>query len=353
MDEKKEGGRVYKAQLTEKKEEKNVYRAHLTGLPFDINTDLTVVHQDSRGMYVANKPEKYRVPKISIYSDNLSKAYELALVSVWKHGERSSTHYDNPGDPPSKEATVGVNISDPLGEPLIHKFVIGGPQDIESYIMEVVDGIHDHHIDPSSNKWSYTYHERLFNYNPSTNLKAKDRGLLLPNGINQIELILQGFKQDITSRGLQATTWMPSADPALPKTRPCLQRIWFRAYEDENKRVHLNMNSHWRSRDLAGAWFMNVRALTRLQKKVAEDLSNLINQEVLIADYFDISDTLHVYGKDFKFFGPRIETLNTDKDFKNRIIMPGTPQYETYQDWAAEARENLTKDPDYYFKGGK
>ena len=27
---------------------------------------------------------------------------------------------------------------------------------------EVVNGIHDHWIDPAAGKWTYTYHERLF-----------------------------------------------------------------------------------------------------------------------------------------------------------------------------------------------
>jgi thymidylate synthase len=89
-------------------------------------------------------------------------------------------------------------------------------------------------VDPLSPKWTYTYHERFFNWNPSVDLTRADRGFLLPRGINQIERVVQDLKRDITSKGAQATTWMPTADPGLESNRPCLQRMWFRAYEQED-----------------------------------------------------------------------------------------------------------------------
>ena len=67
-------------------------------------------------------------------------------------------------DPPSVEATVAINVEDPFNEPRIHKNIPGGPAELENYRQEVVNGIHNHWIDPGTNKWTYTYNERFRDY---------------------------------------------------------------------------------------------------------------------------------------------------------------------------------------------
>jgi len=62
-----------------------------------------------------------------------------------------------------------IVIRDPLAEPLIHRDMPGGLEDLQEYVMEVLDGIKDHCIrntaeDPEDTRWEYTYHQRLFAY---------------------------------------------------------------------------------------------------------------------------------------------------------------------------------------------
>jgi len=96
---------------------------------------------------------------------------------------------------------------------------------------------------------------------------------------HQIEKIVEDLQRDITSKGAQATTWMPTADPGLESNRPCLQRIWFRAYEEKNGDVGLNTNWYFRSRDVK-AWFMNFWALSDLARHTGEMLSEKIEKPV-------------------------------------------------------------------------
>jgi len=311
--------------------------------------DVTV-YSDSRGNYVAGPKEvngRKIVPSINIYANSIPEAYELALMSVWRHGIDAPTHYDREGDPPSKEATVIVNIFDPFAEPRIHKNFPGGPYELESYRQEVVNGIHNHLINPNEGKWTYTYHDRLFSYKFSRDLKAENMGHLFNEGINQIEDIKIELARDMTSKAAQATTWNPGADIKLPGDRPCLQRLWERAYPD-GEGYSLNLNTHWRSRDLYRAWFMNVYAITDLQRKIAEDLSDRINKPVKVGGYIDISDSLHIYGSCFKEMESEFNKMMNAEDIEKRTYTSNHPAFKMMTE---EARENLAKDPDFYLKG--
>ncbi len=122
------------------------------------------------------------IPVISIVADCLPEAWEKAVLAVWDQGFEVKTQYDKPDDPPSKDATVMIAVTDPFNEPRIHKNFPGGPEELEAYRQEVVDGIHDHWIDPAAGKWTYTYHERLFAYRPVEDLRNAERLQAVPGG---------------------------------------------------------------------------------------------------------------------------------------------------------------------------
>ena len=88
------------------------------------------------------------IPVIAVAADCLPEAWEKAMLAVWDEGLQVKTQYDKPQDPPSRDATVVVTISNPLAEPRIHKNFPGGPAELEAYRQEVINGIHDHWIDP-------------------------------------------------------------------------------------------------------------------------------------------------------------------------------------------------------------
>ncbi len=284
------------------------------------------------------------IPVISITAGCLPEAWEKAVLAVWDNGLDVKTQYDKPQDPPSKDATVIVTVKEPFSEPRIHKNFPGGPEELESYRQEVVSGIHDHWIDPAAGKWTYTYHERLFSYCPVENIREADSPRPFKK-VDQIQYIVDCLSKTDYSRRAQAITWMPTADPATGDP-PCLQRIWCRLIENGAGGFALNMNSHWRSRDLYKAWFMNVYALTDLQRIIAERLSERKGRPVTVGRYVDISDSLHIYGSYFNKAAVEVEKIRSSP-FTERAWQSTHPAFELM---TKETREKLAQDPDWYAK---
>ena len=284
------------------------------------------------------------IPVLTITAECLPEAWEKAVLAVWENGFEIKTQYDKPQDPPSRDATVMITVTDPFREPRIHKNFPGGPEELESYRQEVVNGIHDHWIDPAAGKWTYTYHERLFSYNPVENIRDANSPKPFKK-INQIQYIIDYLSQAGHSRRAQAITWMPTADPVTDDP-PCLQRIWCRLLAGEDGELTLNMNTHWRSRDLYKAWFMNVYALTDLQKTIADGIAKNKGVPVQVGRYVDISDSLHIYGSYFNEVAPEIEKMR-NSSYLERAWESTHPAFEMMTN---ETREKLAQDPDWFAK---
>ncbi len=284
------------------------------------------------------------IPVISITADCLPEAWEKAVLAVWDQGYDVKTQYDKPDDPPSKDATVMIAVTNPFNEPRIHKNFPGGPEELEAYRQEVVNGIHDHWIDPAAGKWTYTYHERLFAYRPVEDLRNPQAAKPF-RAVNQIQYIIDCLSEAGHTRRAQAITWMPTADPPTDDP-PCLQRIWCRLVADDAGEWTLNMNTHWRSRDLYKAWFMNVYALTDLQRTIAEAIAEKRGEPVRVGRYVDISDSLHIYGSYFKEAAVEVEKMRKTP-FSQRAWESNHPAFEMM---TQEAREKLAQDPDWFAK---
>ncbi len=108
----------------------------------------------------------------------------------------------------------------------------------------------------------------------------------------------------------------------------------------------LNMNTHWRSRDLYKAWFMNVYALTDLQRTIAKAIAAKRGEPVHVGRYVDISDSLHIYGSYFREAAVEVEKMRktpfTQRAWDSnasglRDDDPGSP-------------EKLAQDPDWFAK---
>ena len=284
------------------------------------------------------------VPTINVTAGSLPEAWEKTVIAVWDQGVDVKTQYDKPEDNPSKDATVMITVDDPFAEPRIHKNFPGGPEELESYRQEVVSGIHDHWIDPAAGKWTYTYHERLFSYNPVEDIRNPDSPKpFVP--VDQIQFIVDALSDCTHTRRAQGITWMPTCDPKTDDP-PCLQRIWCRLIANESGDYVLNMNTHWRSRDLYKAWFMNAYAMTDLQKNIAKQISEKIGKGVHVGRYVDISDSLHIYGSYFDNAKIEVEKMR-GTSFADRAWESDHPAFEMMTE---EARVNLEKDPDWYAK---
>ncbi|MHC5061514.1 MAG: thymidylate synthase [Planctomycetota bacterium] len=284
------------------------------------------------------------IPTIAITAHCLPQAWEKTVIAVWDNGVDVKTQYDKSGDPPSKDATVMITVNDPFAEPRIHKNFPGGPEELEVYRQEVVDGIHDHWIDPAAGKWTYTYHERLFAFCPVADLRSADSARPF-EAFNQIQYIIDTLADTAHTRRAQAITWMPTADPKTDDP-PCLQRIWCRLITDDSGETVLNMNTHWRSRDLYKAWYMNVYALTDLQKIIAGQIAQKIGKPIRVGRYVDITDSLHIYGSYFEDAEKQIEKMRTTP-FTDRAWETTHPAFEMMTE---EAKQKLARDPDWYAK---
>ncbi|MDP3790261.1 MAG: thymidylate synthase [Candidatus Omnitrophota bacterium] len=256
---------------------------------------------------------KYGIPILKVESGNLPSAWEKAVLAAWENGEDIKTEYDKPNDPRSKDCTMIIVVKFPMKEPRIHRAFPGGLEDLEVYRQEVVLGIHDHWINPEEGKWTYTYHKRLFDYE-TEDIRT-----------NQMDLIIDKLSKAPHSRRAQAITWNVKLDSETDDP-PCLQRLWFRVSALPGGKKVLNMNSHWRSRDAFKASFMNMFALTDLQKTIAEEISRRQGEEIGVGRYVDISDSFHIYGsyhEDFKKFLQTVKSRSfPDRTWHTKFAEP-------------------------------
>jgi thymidylate synthase len=265
------------------------------------------------------------IPTLAVSGKTLPEAWEKAVLACWHQGVPIRTEYDRPGDPPSRDCTMLWTVEDPFAEPRIHRAFPGGLEDLEVYRQEVVEGVHDHWICPEEGKWTYTYHKRLFAYD--------SEGVT----VDQIAAAVDRLARTGHTRRAQAITWNPRLD-APTDDPPCLQRLWFRILEDDDGVPVLNMNSHWRSRDAYKAAYMNVFALTDLQRVVAGRVAEKTGRAVRVGRYADLVDSFHIYGSYFAGFEGFLKMVEK-RPFEERTWPSAyaEPMFE-------EARERLRRE---------
>jgi thymidylate synthase (methanogen type) len=122
-----------------------------------------------------------------VSKNNVRDAWLSAIGQVLYKGDDIKTEYDKPEDPPSKDATVLIEIKEPLSNPIMRKdkvmkirskhgnsyevygcmadtYLIGSIQ--SGYIEEIMEGVNDHYLWESGVSFPYSYHDRIFNYTP-------------------------------------------------------------------------------------------------------------------------------------------------------------------------------------------
>ncbi len=265
------------------------------------------------------------IPVLTVEGDCIARAWENSLIRLYEQGCDISTQYDKPDDPPSKDATMIITVDDPLAEPMIHRDIPGGFEDLQEYVMEVCDGIKDHCVrdpnDPNDTRWEYTYHERLFAYSvPSQN-----------GPIDQIENVCLQLADTGYTRRAQAITWKVWDDSNC-EDPACLQSLWCRIIE-ESGTPFLNMNVRFRSNDAYKAAFMNMFALVQLQGRIAARVSQLTGNETKLGRYCHVADSYHIYGSNMDEFQSRFLGAIDSRDFDGR-----TMRYADVKDFMEEAR---------------
>jgi len=271
------------------------------------------------------------LPVIHIAEETLPLGWERAVVETWERGARVATQYDRPEDPHSRDASLFLAIRDPFAEPRLHRAFPAGIEELEVYRQEVVDGIHDHWIDPAAGKWEYTYHERITAYAVP--------GLEHP--VDQLDYIVRALIEAPHTRRAQAVLWKPWEDAGIHDPA-CLQRLWFRIYGDE-----LVLNANMRSNDAFKAAFMNMYAFTDLQRIVAERVSEGLGRLIRAGQYNHIVDSFHIYGSYFDEFEGFLKTLQA------RSVEERTWTMEAVQPVIVEARERIAHSMDEERRTGR
>lgn len=267
------------------------------------------------------------IPVLHVEGDSIARAWENSLIALNAHGCTIKTQYDKPEDPPSKDATMVMTIADPLSEPMIHKDFPGGLEELQEYVMEVLEGIKDHLVrdvrDPNDTRWEYTYHQRLFGYAvPSF------------SPFQQIETVCRKLAEAPFSRRAQAITWKVWEDNDCYDP-PCLQSIWCRITEHEGA-PFLNMNVRFRSNDAYKAAFMNIFALVQMQRLIAERIQAITGTPLRLGRYCHLADSYHIYGSYFGEFEGRFLKALEKRTFEERTL-----RYEDIAEVMETAREGI------------
>lgn len=248
------------------------------------------------------KKENYaRIPTFHIVADNIPQAHYRATKKVFEEGKDIRTQYDRKDsdgvfiDPPSKDAKVLIEITNPFNEP---RHPIISYDEVGTYYAEIL-GAKDHLV-PSFNElieglktgnlttlWPYTYSQRLRNY-PLQDGRT----------MNQLEMLIERVAESPITRRAVAMTGVPEIDIKLKEDMPCLREIQLRAIEEEDGEIYLHMDTKWRSRDDFKAWPSNTLVLTFTQQILAEELSEKMGRKVHVGSYSDYSSSLHIYGQD-------------------------------------------------------
>lgn len=265
------------------------------------------------------------IPVLTAAGEGIAQAWENSLIELHAHGCEIRTQYDKPGDPPSKDATMIITVADPLAEPLIHRDFPGGLEDLQEYVLEVLDGIKDHCVrdrrDPHDTRWEYTYHQRLFGY--------RVPGVAEP--IDQIEELCRQLATTGYTRRAQAITWQVWEDGTCYDP-PCLQSLWCRLIEQDGGPV-LSLNVRFRSNDAYKAAFMNMFALVQLQLRIASRVGELTGRRIKLGRYCHMADSYHIYGSNLAEFRGRFLGALRSRTFAERTL-----RYEDVQDMMEEAR---------------
>lgn len=202
------------------------------------------------------------------YGISLPDAYHSALVDLHLWGDEVPCPDYNTSQ---KEVSMTMVVAEPLAEPMISRFMIAGPKELEQYRQEMLDGILDFEI--KRGNWAYTYHNRM--------------EWQIPNVIAELR------RNPHTRR---AVIDVRSADDVRSDDPACLQHI---QYFIRDGKLHCKVL--FRSNDACKATFMNAFALIMLQKRIADELG------VEVGTYTHRANSFHCYASDYKVLASSVE----------------------------------------------
>ena len=223
---------------------------------------------------------------------SLPDAYHEALVQLYRYGDITPCPDWNTEQ---KECAMTFLVNEPLREPMISRCIIGGPEDLEQYRQEMLDGILDFEV--GKGNWSYTYHRRMVDYDKYGSSLGLD-------AIDQIQFVVEELRRNPYSRRAVIDVRnnfddMGADDPA------CLQHL--QLFIRDGK---LHLKALFRSNDAIEAAFFNAFALVMLQKRIADELG------VEVGTYTHRANSFHVYKKNYGMLESVVKRYEAAKPMK-------------------------------------
>jgi thymidylate synthase len=209
-----------------------------------------------------------------IDTTTLAEAYKQCIQHiVWPSNHRIITTEDNEKVWRAKD-TIILHVSNPSYDlKTLIDYYPWGPLAMEQYTDEIM-GTDHRETKNTTDDFSYTYHDRLTNYQINTVMS-----------INQIDEIVRRLTSSPTSRRAVAITWRPYEDNYLnTHSPPCLQ--WLKC---EIVDGYLNLFTVWRSRDVLLGLGANIYALNKLHQHIAQRCN------CKVGFYEDITTDAHIY----------------------------------------------------------
>ena len=224
----------------------------------------------------------------NVRGNNLPEAYHEALIALNDYGEVSDCKDWNTEQ---LELSMTIEVENPLEEPMISKCFIGGPSELQQYLMEMLDGILDFEVEKGN--WVYTYHQRY---------------------ADQYQFIIDELRRNPSSRRAVMMIWDKTKDDYSDEP-PCFNHAQF--FIRDNK---LHMKVLFRSNDACKATFMNAFALIMLQKRIANELG------VKVGTYTHRANSFHCYKKDWDMLAGYVNRIYNADDEEDTT-------YEYIGDW--------------------
>jgi len=206
---------------------------------------------------------------LNLKKHTIARAYEETIKYIVKNKplENTKTFYD---------LNIHLEITRPEDKTISDLLSNKNSEFIEKYEKQILNGAKE-------NNFAYTYHDRLFNYN---------------NKINQIDYIINKLAEDLETRQAVAITLIPEKDFTQNQKNyskmPCLNEICFNIVKEKD----LYMTSFFRSNDVYGALYYNMRGLTKLGEYIKEKIEEKADLDLKFKRYNHEIVNGHIYKTD-------------------------------------------------------
>jgi thymidylate synthase len=242
------------------------------------------------------------LPVCYAQGESIPEAWENSVVELYNNGLRWNREGPKDKGKETLDSTMTIEMSNPDSDLIMHKYMTCTPEALFDYQMEIL-GAKDSWVHPEegSTKWPYHYHERFASYPGTRKL------------INQVKAMINGLSNEPWKRRNQMITWSPERDISSIDP-PCLQRFWAMIIPNEKNEQVLNVNYHFRSRNVMIAAPMNMVGMWTIQSYMRDKIAEKTGLNVVNGRLVDMVDSYHVSAQDHNILEGFMERLSKSNE---------------------------------------